>query len=314
MDVTRFGLGIRAVRRKRGMTQAQLAAKAKVSQSAVSRAERDPLTLTVRVLWRVADALGARASLRLSWQGEDLDRLLDAAHAGLVEEVIRLLLAAGWEAHPEVTFNEFGERGSIDILAFHPSFGALLIVEVKSTVPDMQATLAGIDRKVRVAPKLATGRGWPVRTVARVLVLPDDRTSRRRLSQHAATVDAVMPAGTRATRRWLRRPEPALSGGVLFLPAPSGRVAEPAWARLVRGNRTSSDEGMEWRIGRDEHPCSWQLAARRPEIGPTAPLDSGECHPQLCLPAWLLGSLPVSLTWLPSVVPAGRRDRPAGVT
>ena len=98
------------------------------------------------------------------------------------------------------------------------------------------------------------------------------------------------------------------------LPAPSGRVAEPAWARLVRGNLTSSDEGMEWRIGRDEHPCSWQLAARRPEIGPTAPLDSGECHPQLCLPAWLLGSLPVSLTWLPSVVPAGRRDRPAGVT
>ena len=45
--------------------------------------------------------------------------------------MVRLLVAAGWEVVPEATFNEFGERGSIDILAFHPKHGALLVVEVK---------------------------------------------------------------------------------------------------------------------------------------------------------------------------------------
>jgi transcriptional regulator with XRE-family HTH domain len=218
MDIARVGLGIRALRRRRGWTQAQLATRARVSQSAVSRAERSPGTLTVRVLAAVAEALGARASLRLYWQGAELDRLLDAAHAGLVDEVVRLLVASGWEVIPEATFNDFGDRGSIDILAFHPRFGAVLIVEVKSTVPDMQAMLAGIDRKVRVAPALARRRGWHVRSVSRLLVLPDDRTARRRLAQHAATVDRVMPKRTRSIRRWVRRPDGAM-GGVLFLPS-----------------------------------------------------------------------------------------------
>ena len=53
-------------------------------------------------------------------------------------------MSAGWEVHPEATFNVFGERGSIDILAFHPRYGALLIVEVKSAVPDMQSMLADL--------------------------------------------------------------------------------------------------------------------------------------------------------------------------
>jgi transcriptional regulator with XRE-family HTH domain len=234
MDVIRLGLGIRALRRRRGWTQAELGRRAGASQSAVSRAERDPMSLTLATLRGIGEALGARISLRLYWQGEDLDRLLDAAHAGLVDEVVRILMAAGWDVIPEATFNHFGERGSIDVLAFHPKYGALLIVEVKSVVPDMQAMLAGLDRKVRVAPDLARDHGWTVRTVSRLLVLPDDRTARRRLGQHAATVDRVLSARTRAIRRWLRRPTIA-TGGVLFLPSTQSTGARvrvrPAVAR-----------------------------------------------------------------------------------
>jgi transcriptional regulator with XRE-family HTH domain len=225
MDTARLGLALRALRRRKGLSQEALAIKAGVSQAAVSRVERGAgRSMTLRTIDRIAEALGARTSLRVYWQGEDLDRLLDAAHAGLVDVVIAMLGAAGWETVPEVTFNVYGERGSIDVLAWHPVHGALLIVEVKSVVPDMQAMLAGMDRKVRLAPGLARGRGWRVRSVSRVLVLPVDRTARRRIEAHAATIDAVMPLRTRAVRRWIRHPAEAM-GGVLFLPGSHGTTA-----------------------------------------------------------------------------------------
>jgi transcriptional regulator with XRE-family HTH domain len=225
MDPVRFGLGIRALRRRKGWTQAKLAAEASLSQSAVSRAERgDAWRLPVRTLNRIAEALGARTSLRLLWQGEALDRLLDAAHAGLVDQVVAILAEHGWVVVPEATFNHFGERGSIDILAWHPSSGALLIVEVKSVVPDMQALLAGVDRKQRIGRILARDRGWRVTSVSPLIVLPDDRTARRRVASHAATFDHACPARTRAVRRWLAAPIGPLAG-IMFLPSSQSTTA-----------------------------------------------------------------------------------------
>jgi transcriptional regulator with XRE-family HTH domain len=222
MDVVRLGLSIRALRRRTRWTQDRLAKEAGVSQATVSRVERGEVRhQTLHTLTLIAEALGARASLKLYWHGEDLDRLLDAAHAGLVEDVVRLLLAHGWEVVPELTFNDFGERGSIDILAFHPKTGALLMIEVKSVVPDMQAMLSGIDRKVRIAPKLASTRGWKVRSVSRLLVIADDRTTSRRVARHAATIDRVLPLRSLAVRRWLRDPNGSI-GGVLFLASIQG--------------------------------------------------------------------------------------------
>jgi transcriptional regulator with XRE-family HTH domain len=218
MDPVRLGLAIRALRRRRGWTQVRLAEEARLSQAAISRCERGEAdSLTHRTLLDIADALGAKITVTITWHGEGLDRLLDAAHADIVEAVVRLLRAAGWDVIPEATFSVYGERGSIDVLAYHPETGALLVIEVKSVVPDMQGMLSSLDRKVRHAPSLAKARGWKVRSVSRVLVLPDDRTARRRIETHAATVDQVMPLRTAAVRRWLAEPARAI-GGVLFLP------------------------------------------------------------------------------------------------
>jgi hypothetical protein len=154
--------------------------------------------------------------VRLLWHGEGLDRLLDSRHAGLVERVLWLLTRAGWVTAAETSFNVRGERGSIDVLAFHPLTGSLLVVEVKSVVPDLQAMLGSLDRKGRVARDVALARGWRVRTVTRVLVLPDDRTARRRVEAHAATFRSTLPARTIEVRRWIREPQ-GTCDGVLFL-------------------------------------------------------------------------------------------------
>jgi transcriptional regulator with XRE-family HTH domain len=217
MDPVRFGLAMRALRRRRAWTQEQLAERAGVSRGAVQRIERGGAdAFTGRVIRAIAVALGARFEQRVLWQGEALDRLLDADHATIVERVIRWLRAEGWDAVPEVTFAIRGERGSIDVLAFHPETGTLLVIEVKSVVPDMQGLLGGVDRKARVAPAVARERGWRVRTIGRLVVLPDDTTTRRRVERHRATLDAALPARTAAVRAWVRHPEGDIAG-ILFL-------------------------------------------------------------------------------------------------
>jgi transcriptional regulator with XRE-family HTH domain len=215
MDFVRIGLSVRALRRRRGWTQSELGLRARCSRSEVSRIERGQ-SRDIDRIERVLAVFGARLSTKVLWQGEELDRILDRDHATQVELMVALLHAHGWICVPEATFSIRGERGSIDILARHPVAHVLLVIEVKSVVPDVQATLAGIDRKARLAPLLASERGWQRAAVARVLVLPDDRTARRRLDRFGATFDRAFPARSREVRRWLKAPSGPLSG-VIFV-------------------------------------------------------------------------------------------------
>jgi transcriptional regulator with XRE-family HTH domain len=219
MDTIRFGRGIRALRRRRRWRQADLATQAGVSRATVSRIELGRGDrLTVRALEAVAATAGGRIETWLSWNGEALDHLLDAAHAHLLEAVVAQLGASGWEVSPEVSFSVTGERGSIDILGWHPPTGCLVVVEVKSVVPDVQATLATLDRKARLAPNIARDRGWMPTSVSRLLVIGEDRTARRRVAAFEATFRRVFPQRGPAVDRWLRLPDPSAPiAGLRFL-------------------------------------------------------------------------------------------------
>jgi hypothetical protein len=70
--------------------------------------------MTVGALEHVVAALGARLDVGVRWNGESLDRLLDATHADLVERLLARLQAFGWEDVPEASFAIAGERSSID--------------------------------------------------------------------------------------------------------------------------------------------------------------------------------------------------------
>jgi transcriptional regulator with XRE-family HTH domain len=244
MDADRLGLQVRALRRRRGWTQEGLATQAGISQSAVSRIERgNGDQLTPVVLGAVAKALGARLKVQLFADGENLDRLLDADHAAIVEAVTGLLARHGWDVVPEATFSIYGERGSIDILAFQPSTGSLLVIEVKSVVPDVQATLGGIDRKARLATQIAQQRGWQVRSVSRWLAIADTTAARSRIERHAATFAAALPARTVELRKWAARPAGSIAG-VMFVrvSTQAGRnhrirpqVADPSPSQHPRG-------------------------------------------------------------------------------
>ena len=232
MDRLRIARSVRAIRIRLGLRQADVAAAARVSRGFVSNVERGLIGGDIGRLDAVCRALGADLDVRVRWRGEGLDRLLDEAHADLVERTVTMLRGAGWETGIEVTFSEFGERGSIDVLGWHATSASLLVVEVKSIVGDAQATLMPLDRKTRLGRKIVASRGWEPTSVSRLLIVWDSSANRRRIARLGSTFDAAFPVRGREVRRWLRGPTAPISA-LLFLPdAAAGSTRRRATGRL----------------------------------------------------------------------------------
>src|ERR1700752_2396585 len=91
MDDARFGSAIRSVRQKRRWRQVDLAERAGVSGSTISRIERGhPGSFRVDTIPAVATALDIGVDLVAGWRAGDLDRLLNAKHSALHD------LVASW--------------------------------------------------------------------------------------------------------------------------------------------------------------------------------------------------------------------------
>ncbi len=225
MDGLRVGRSLRAIRIRRGWRQSDLAERSGASRSYVSKVERGLIATTeLESLERMCRALDAELDIRVRWRGEGLDRLLDEAHATLVDRFVRELRAAGWDVAVEVTFNSFGDRGSVDIFGWHAATESVLIVEVKSVVPDSQATLMPLDRKFRLGLQIARDRGLAGRSVSRLLVVADRTVNRRRVGRLESMFEAALPARGHAVRRWLKAPVGSLSGLLFLSDSPPGGV------------------------------------------------------------------------------------------
>ena len=232
MDSIRVGLALRAVRIRLGLRQIDLARRARVSRGAVSAIELGRWEeVSLAELERVAHALGARLDVAVRWKGERLDRLLDEAHAATVAAMVVRLEHDRWLVAVEATFSIWGERGSIDILAWHPATETVLVVEVKSVIPDLQALLYGVDRKARLAPEIAGQRGWRPSTVGRLLVVAESPTSRGRVRRHSTVLDAALPARGAEVRTWLRAPSGPLAGLLFLSNASQGGTTGSSWRR-----------------------------------------------------------------------------------
>jgi transcriptional regulator with XRE-family HTH domain len=150
------GRALRALRVRRRLSQRELAALSRVPQSTISRAERGHLSqLPLATTRRMFEALDASVEVDVRWRRGELERLVDREHASLVEAVVRRLRRVDWLVEVEVSYSIYGERGSIDVLAFDLRSLTLLVVEVKSELAAVEATLRKVDEKVRLAPDRA---------------------------------------------------------------------------------------------------------------------------------------------------------------
>jgi transcriptional regulator with XRE-family HTH domain len=214
VDDRRVGWLIRRIRQHFGLRQIDLGIRSSVSQQRISAIELGNLDgVPLRTIRAVIEPMGGSVELLIRWKGGDLDRLADEAHAALVGAVARWLSAEGWQVVPEVSYSIYGERGSIDIVAWHADTRTLLVVEVKTELTSVEATLRKHDEKVRLAGRVVRERfGWEPRNIGRLLVLPDVSTARRRVGRHDAVLLQAYPRRGDAVRWWIKDPRGAFAG------------------------------------------------------------------------------------------------------
>ena len=263
VDTTRLGRTLRALRIRQGLRQADLGRQVGVSQSLVSRIERGQVdSVRLRDVDDLVQKLGGDLRVTVRWRGGDIDRLLDEGHAALIGVAAAMLENAGWLIRPEVTFANYSDRGSMDLLAWHPGTSTVLVVEVKTELTSIEETLRTHDMKTRNALKVARERaGWEGRVAAGLLVLPDSSTTRRRANRHDLVFRRAYPITGVAAKAWLREPTGA-AGILMFLPfttATRGRCG-PVSRRRVCAPKSGSAT---------HDPVSG--ATPRPALGP----DSG---------------------------------------
>jgi len=229
MDDLRVGAAFRAVRLRRRWRQSDVAARAGVSQSFVSLVEQGHLDrVSLAGLRRLGRVLDIRIDVLARWRGGALDRMLALDHSLLAEDVVAAFSGfGGWLVAPEVSFSIYGERGVIDLLAFHPASGTLLVIELKTALVDVNEMVGTLDRKTRLAPRIAAERGWQARTVSRWVIVARGTTNNRRIEAHRSVLRAAFPSDGRAMRGWLTAPAGAMS-------------ALSTWSLTTRGGRRRS--------------------------------------------------------------------------
>jgi transcriptional regulator with XRE-family HTH domain len=209
MDGVRLGTVCRALRIKKHWRQVDVAARAGVSRTIVSAIETGHVDrVGVDDVLSVVTALGGRLDFIVRWQGGELDRLINARHGALHESVARSFRSLKeWEIAPEVSFNVRGERGVIDILAWHAATRTLLVIELKTEIVDVSELMGTLDKKRRLAPYIALSRGWQPLRIAVWLVVARSDMNRRRVTDHAAALRAALPSDGRSIGPWLHRPD-----------------------------------------------------------------------------------------------------------
>ena len=234
MNWIHLGRQVRAIRLRLGLTQDAVAAAAHVSRGAVSLIERGAAArLTHATIESVLAVIGARLDLRLLWNGTELDRMADSLHATLAAAIKRRLERWRWIVLVEVSYNHYGDRGRIDLLAWHPATGMLLVIELKTDLVNVQALLGSLDVKTRLARGIAASRGWAVTGVVPAIIFTEDRTTRRRLASVAPLFDRFSVRG-RAALSWLRKPTGSPTGLLLVTDLTRARVVRISGQRVRR--------------------------------------------------------------------------------
>jgi transcriptional regulator with XRE-family HTH domain len=279
MDDQRLGALLRAVRVRRRLRQEDVAAAARVDRSWVSRIERGHLRdVSTGRLRAIAGVLEVGIEIVPSWRGGEVARIVNERHSRLHELfAAHLARTAGWELATEVSFSSWGERGVIDILAWHAARRVLLVVELKTEIPDPAGLIAQVDRYRRLAPEIGRERDWNATSVATWVLLAESDMNRRQLARHRVMLRNAFPLDGRTLRRWLRDPGSGAGGaggaparawvaagavnGLAFLAnagpgitnprlGPTKRVrARPILANAAPGKQKRGSRGLQDRSG-----------------------------------------------------------------
>lgn len=202
-----FGRELRLARMIGGLSQAQLARLAGVTQTRVSRAERGATGIPLGVRCRLAAAAGHE----LGWHLYPVAtvRLRDSGQLTIAQAIVAVAHSS-WQPRLEAPIAP-GDGRAADLLLTGPE--QIIHVEIERALVDVQAQL----RSAQLKRQALTG--GIQRTVRLILAVPDSRTSRARLAPFAELLSRTLPVSSALAWRAIRSGEQLPGDGILFVRA-----------------------------------------------------------------------------------------------
>lgn len=152
------------------ITQQTLADAVGVSRPHIAAIEGGRTNPSLDLVARIADRLGIQLDLVAQIPLIVAPPQHDLVHARCSGYVDRRLRRAGWEVSREIEVVHGRSHGWIDLLAFDPRTGALLIVEIKTRIDNLGAIERQLGWYERTAMGLARDLGWLPRRLAGWLI------------------------------------------------------------------------------------------------------------------------------------------------
>ena len=206
----RLGTGLREMRLRAGLRQADVAERARLSQSFVSRLERGRGADTSIETWAiVAAAIGEQFAAFLERvPGANSPR--DLEHLRRQRLVIELASRGGWTAQPELAIDEGVVRSrAIDIVLSRSQRQEAVAVEVWDLLTDVGAAMRSLDGKVATLGRRLTN---PPRAVRGLWVVRGTHRNRGLVAEFRSVFAARFPASSAEWLRALADPTTAMPG------------------------------------------------------------------------------------------------------
>jgi len=229
------GAAVASLRGSIGWTQKELGARVGMSQSWVCRVERGILVhLTFETAERLLAAMGARLviSVDAPFLG-DRQRQREPAHARCSAYAATRLRQAGWEVATEVEIGGDRSRGWIDVLAYHPVTGWLLVIEIKTEIHDLGAIERSLGWYEREAIIAARRLGWRPKGSLGCLLLLETGANDARVAANREPIGVGFPVRARELARLVDgEGGPSRRGRAVAMIDPLSRRS--AWLRPLR--------------------------------------------------------------------------------
>lgn len=201
----RYGQELRVARVQAGLTQAQLARIAAVSQQEVSNAELGNTEVSLAMRCQLAAAAGHELGLRLYPVASV--PLRDSGQLGVATVIVQAAHPI-WTPRLEVPVAP-GDLRAADILMAHPL--EIVEVEVERGFADFQGQVRSGQVKREV---IAERESRPVRLV---IAVPDTRAIRAALEPYAELIARALPVPSGRIWHAIRTGEPIGGDGILFV-------------------------------------------------------------------------------------------------
>ena len=228
-----FARMCRDTRTRLRLTQRQLSDTVGMSRGYIANIERGRANASLEVAERIAAALDLEIELIARTPvviGGGNQR--DLVHARCSAYADRRVRAAGWLTAREVEMIHGRSHGWIDLLAFDPKTGTLLVIEIKTRLDDLGAIERQLGWYERSSWDVAHRLGWrPRRIVSWLLVLATDEAERV-LALNRDLMARVFPVRARALAGLLECGDMPMVGRGLALIDPTSR--RQAWLMSSR--------------------------------------------------------------------------------